>query len=220
MPRRGLFVVFEGIDGSGKSTQVNLLIKHIESVNKYIDILRTHEPWRNSEIKNKLQKDKGSFSDGLKMAELYVKDRVVHTKFLIDPCLKKGIFVICDRYSMSTLAYQWAQGINLNKLLSLHKGKGILIPDVVFLFDLKLSEATKRKKTRGLKADKFEKDKTFIKELIKKYKKLAEMARQGKYHLPFKKIIIINANQSVEKMAENIKKNFDEIYKKLMKNLQ
>lgn len=141
MTKRGLFICIEGIDGAGKSTQVSLLIKHIDGLDKYIDILKTHEPWRSAEIKKKLKEDADAFSDGLKLAELYVEDRINHTREIVNDALGKGTFVICDRYSMSTLAYQWAQGVELEKLLELHKGKGVLIPDLVLVFDLSVEES-------------------------------------------------------------------------------
>lgn len=212
MHKKGLFICIEGIDGAGKSTQTNLLINHIEDLDKYIDVLKTHEPWRNAEIKKKLNEDKDAYSNGLKLAELYALDRAEHTRQLIVPSLRKGIFVIGSRYSMSTLAYQWAQGVELEKLLDLHRGKGILIPDLVLVFDLPVKEAIKRLKTRGTKADKFEKDSEFMKKLIEKYRLLAKMANDREGNLPFGKVVVINANKNIENVHNQIKKAFDEVY--------
>lgn len=210
--KRGLFICIEGIDGAGKSTQVSLLTKHIDDLDKYLDVIKTHEPWKNAEIKQKLNDDKDAYSNGLKLAELYTLDRSEHTKNLIVPSLRRGIFVISSRYSMSTLAYQWAQGIDLQKLLDLHRNRGILIPDLVFLFNLPVKEALKRLKKRGTAKDKFEKDAEFMKKLIEKYIILAKMAKEREGNLPFGKVVVINANQSIEKIHKDIKKAFDEVY--------
>lgn len=213
MVKKGLFIAIEGPDGAGKSTQVRSLIKHIEEKSKYIDVLRTHEPWRSSEIKRKLAEDKDSFSDGLAMAQLYVADRVNHTQELIVPLLNKGIFVISDRYAMSTCAYQWAQGVDVNKLLALHKGKGILIPDLTLVFDVPPGVAFQRRKERGGPADKFELDQTFTVKLVGKYKELVAMAGTPEGKLFGKHVVRIDARQSVEAVSAKIQKAFDMAYK-------
>ena len=212
MVKPGLFICIEGIDGSGKSTQTNLLIQHIEDLDKYIDVLKTHEPWRSKEIKKKLKEDKDVYSNEFKLAELFTLDRAEHTRELIVPSLRKGIFVIGSRYSMSTLAYQWAQGVEFEKLLDLHRGKGILIPDLVLVFDLPVKEALKRLKKRGVAKDKFEKDSEFMKTLIDKYRLLAKMANNKEGNLPFGKVAVINANKSIENVQKQINKVFDEVY--------
>ncbi len=212
MDKKGLFVCIEGIDGSGKSTQTNLLVNHIEDLDKYIDVLKTHEPWRSQEIKKKLKEDKDVYSNQLKLAELFTLDRAEHTQKLIVPSLRRGIFVIGSRYSMSTLAYQWAQGVDLQKLLNLHRGKGILIPDLVLVFDLSVKEALKRLKKRGIAKDKFEKDSEFMKKLIEKYRLLTKMTNDKEGNLPFKRVVLINANQSIKKVRNQVNKAFDEVY--------
>ena len=94
MSEKGLFIVFEGIDGAGSSTHVHKLSEKLEELNKYQDILRTHEPWRSKEIKRRLQEDPEAYSGGLEMAELYVEDRVEHIRKLIRPNLKAGVVVL------------------------------------------------------------------------------------------------------------------------------
>jgi len=138
--KRERFIVFEGIDGAGTSTQLIESVRYLESLDKYQDVLRTHEPWKSGEIKRKLAEDRDAYSDGLKMAELYVQDRIQHTKELVQPILDKGVFVLSDRYSMSTCAYQSTQRVDLNELIKMHDLSRVLVPDITFLlmFLLKL----------------------------------------------------------------------------------
>jgi len=99
-------------------------------------VLRTHEPWKSSEIKRKLETEKDAYSGAEEIAELHVEDRARHTQKLIRPNLRAGAVVLCSRYTLSTCAYQWAQGLSLSKLLEMHEHRGILIPDVTFFLDV------------------------------------------------------------------------------------
>ncbi len=209
--KRGLFIVFEGIDGSGKSTQVNLLIKHIEELDKYIDVLRTHEPWKSKEIKRKLQEDKDAYSGAKEMAQLYVGDRIAHTINLINPNLERGVFVFCDRYSLSTCAYQWTQGAYLEELLKMHKNNGILIPDINFFVDVSANAARERIMVRGGSLEKFERDPDFVTRLITSYRKLVYGSN---FENVFGDITAINGEQTVENVALDIRNSFLEIYDK------
>lgn len=127
---RGMFIVFEGVDGSGEDTQLDILYKKIKSRDKYQDALATHEPWKNSEIKKRLKEDKDAYSAPEEMADLYIGDRTDHSYTLIKPNLDAGVIVLCSRYKMSTCAFQPAQGMSLDKLLKMHEHRGILVPDV------------------------------------------------------------------------------------------
>ncbi len=154
--KRGMFIVLEGIDGSGKETQMFELARHIKAKNKYQDVILTHEPWRNLEIKRKLKEDKDAYSDSYKMAELYIKDRTEHVRELISPNLEKGAVVLCGRYMMSTCAYQWTQGANLDKLFEMHEGKGIILPDLTFFVYISAEIAQQRRAKRAEEKEKFE----------------------------------------------------------------
>ena len=216
MKKRGMFIVFEGIDGSGKSTQLFRLMEHLESRNKYHDFLRTHEPWDNEEINKKLAEDKDAYSDADKMAELFVHDRIVHSNVIVSPNLEKKVFVLCDRYSMSTCAYQWAQGVDLNKLIEMHKDYSILTPDITFFLDVSVEIAQQRiaKRAGGLK-EKFE-DWEFQKKVLDSYHAIIKMAHEKEYL--FGKVKKINGRGFVEKVAERIKDAFEPVYEE-WKNL-
>src|SRR3989344_253148 len=98
---KGLFVVFEGIDGSGKTSQIERLARHIRAKNKYQDLLLTREPtWRAAELREKLQGDGDAFSDGERMAYLFVQDRKSHSGEQIALAVLERTVVLCDRYAM------------------------------------------------------------------------------------------------------------------------
>ena len=118
MVKKGIFLVFEGIDGAGTSSQLIRLMGHIEDKNKYQDVLRTHEPWKNEEIKKRLREEKDAYSHVKIMSKLFVNDRIIHSFNLIEPNIKLGVLVLCDRYSMSTCAYQTAQGADMDELIT------------------------------------------------------------------------------------------------------
>lgn len=207
--KRGLFIDFEGIDGSGTSTHVHELTRRIEVLDKYQDVLRTHEPWKNPEIKWKLQKERDPYSGPKEMAELYIDDRTKHTQ-LIDACLKEEVFVLCSRYKMSTCAFQWASGVSLRELIKMHENRGILTPDLTFFLDIPREVAQERTKKRR-EREKFERDAQFIDKVIENYRTLAHCS----YDKPelFGKVIIVNGNNPTQEVADDIYRNFLPLYK-------
>lgn len=206
--KRGMFVVFEGIDGSGKGTQIINLAGHIKSLDKYRDIILTHEPWRSEEIKIKLREDKEAYSEGIKMAGLYVNDRINHSEE-INSRLDEGYFVLCDRYKLSTCAYQWTQGVDLYRLLKMHEDARILTPDLNIFLDVSAKTALERTAQRDYK-EKFE-DWKFQKNLIAHYHSL--ISRRDAKSL-FGEIINVNGRDSVKGVAEKIGSSFDSFYGK------
>jgi len=208
--KKGLFVVFEGIDGSGTSTHVHELTRKIENLDKYRDVLRTHEPWRNSEIKRKLQNDKDAYSEPEEMANLYIGDRTEHSYLLIRPNLDARVIVLCSRYKMSTCAFQQAQGMPLDKLLSLHENRGILTPDLTFFLDVPIEVAQGRLRER-MSREKFEGDKSFINKVVNNYNKLVDLSQKNLYH--FGGVVRINGNRPTEEVASDIYEKFLTLYK-------
>jgi dTMP kinase len=172
--------------------------------------LETHEPWKSAEIKKKLLEENDAFSGGPLMAQLYVNDRIQHTKMLILPVLQAEGIVISDRYKMSTCAYQWTQGVPLHYLMELHDNPDIITPDLVIYVDVNEEIATKRRSFRPHQKEKFERDQKFLQNTIENYRKLVSIAHQDEKL--FGKVVVIDGSKSVEEVHESVKLVFDNIY--------
>lgn len=116
---KGLFIVMEGLDGSGKSTQTQLLFKYLKQ--KCKEVIFTFEPTDGPV--GKLLKENYLRQKNMPLVDafLFSADRDEHVKEVILPALDQGKIVICDRYKYSTLAYQQTQGLNLSWLIELNK---------------------------------------------------------------------------------------------------
>ena len=143
------FISFEGIDGSGKSTQAKLLIEKLNS--KSIETCFVREPGgtkMSEEIRNILLDDKAEEMSSRTEALLMCASRAQLTKNIIMPELKSGKWVIADRYSDSTLAYQGGgRGIDLDWLVKLNEFATFGIqPDVTFYIDVDSDIGFQRRK--------------------------------------------------------------------------
>lgn len=204
--KRGLFVTFEGIDGCGKSTQVWKLAKYISNLSKYNHIFVTREPYKNQDIRKILQEDSDPYSQGRKLAKMFVTDRRVHAEEIIIPNLERECHVISDRYDLSTLAYQQTQGVQLRELINMHRG--IIKPNLTFIVDVPAEIAIERMKKDNERnvEQKFEKQIEFIEKLRQNYLALQKQ-------LPERRIIIIDGTPSVEDIFEKqIKPAFDKLW--------
>lgn len=115
----GLFIVFEGIDGSGKSTQIRLLADVLKKHG--LPVIETYEPTRGQfgQKIRALYTDRSTVSSEEEL-ELFIKDRHEHIEKLIAPSLAKGTIVLCDRYFLSSAAYQGAAGLDPDDIISRH----------------------------------------------------------------------------------------------------
>jgi dTMP kinase len=207
--KRGLFIVFEGVDGSGTSTQAHKLNEKIKKLDKYQDVLETHEPWKNNEIKRKLQEDKDAYLAPLETAELYIGDRTDHSYVLIKPNLDAGVIVLCVRYKMSTYSFQQAQGIDIHRLIKMHNNRGILTPDITFFIDVPREVAEDRTRKRG-QLEKFERNSEFVEKAIRNYKELAILSEDNPELLG--RVIRIDGNHSIDEVAADIYLEFLKVY--------
>lgn len=155
---QGKFITLEGIEGSGKSTN----LENVKSIlDQYkIDYVLTREPGGGplGPYLRKLLLDKDqSISPSVEML-LMMADRKDHVDNLINPNLDKGIWVISDRYLDSTIAYQGGgRQLDINLITSLSASLKLPTPDFTLLFDLPVDVALERAKERS-ELDRFERE--------------------------------------------------------------
>ena len=195
---RGLFITFEGIDGCGKSTQIDLLTKHFTKQKK--PVVKTEEPGGtagSNEIRKILLRENNFQWSVETEALLFMAARIDHVEKVIKPSIKDNKIVICDRFMDSTLVYQGMRSPKA-KQLSLKLFELIEInPDITFLIDMEPEIALNRALSRATEEDRFEKyGINFQHKLRKNFLDIA-------YKHP-DRIKIINGNQSPEDVAAQI----------------
>ena len=168
MSVRGLFIVLEGIDGSGKTTLRDGICNSLK--NNGFEAIPTAEP-TNEKIGRFLRD--GGTDNQLAEALLFVADRACHTDDIKEK-LERGISVVCDRYYASTLAYQSAGsgGPDYDLLVTLNE-LATIEPDITFLLDIDPEKGLSRVDDRGEERSKFEKLE-FQKRVRAKYLEIAE----------------------------------------------
>ncbi|WP_455364109.1 dTMP kinase [[Eubacterium] cellulosolvens] len=191
MPKRkdGFFIVIEGVDGSGKSLHSRLL--HQELIRRGEHVTLTAEPSRGEVgefIKYLIRERKKS--QPIVETLLFTADRLEHLESEIEPSLKDGFIVVCDRYYYSTFAYQGAQGVDIDWIIKLNSFARK--PDLAFYLDIPPDIALQRIK----------KERTFFEMnlLLKKVRT---------YYLSFVKsgeLILINSNRSIAEVKNQILK--------------
>jgi len=146
----GKLITFEGIDGSGKSTQIQLLEAEFEKMGITYQTFREPGGTSFSEKIREILLDKDNielYSNAESL--LFAAARAQLTAEQIKPAITKGEFVICDRFTDSTIAYQgYGRGLNINNLELINTiATAGLIPDITFILDIDPQKATERLKT-------------------------------------------------------------------------
>lgn len=194
---KGLFITFEGADGSGKTTQLNLVKGFLEK--EGYDVVVTREPGAlelGQKIRNILLHYEGVVADRCEMF-LFLADRAQHVDTFIKPSIQDGKVVLCDRYIDSTVAYQGygrEQDIQLLKDLN-NIAVNSLKPDLTLLFDVSTETAQQRV---GREKDRLESSGLdFHRRVRNGYLELQKEEPN--------RIKLINANNSIENVYEQTK---------------
>ena len=196
---RGKFITFEGIDGSGKSTQLEILANGLRS--RGTDVLTTREPGGTSLGRKLREVFLESEESVTPLAELllFAADRAQHVEYLIKPALEAGRTVISDRYADATAAYQGAgRGFpvtTIHKVIELATGG--LRPDLTLFFDLPIETALARTRGRGEKGNRMDQESAeFYTRVREEYLAIAESEPER-----FK---VVNADGGVEEVSARV----------------
>ena len=148
-----MFIVFEGIDGTGKSTQVDLLAEALR--NKGCEVITSKEPTDGPAGTTLRQSASSGRLSPQEELDLFHIDRKEHVETLINPALARGATVILDRYYFSTMAYQGARGFDPAEIRKINEAFAPT-PDYVFILELDLDTALSRIGIRDGEANEFE----------------------------------------------------------------
>lgn len=192
--KKSLFIVFEGLDGAGTTTQVELLAGYLRNEKPEQKILITKEPTNNiigGLIRGCLTGDWKTTPDGLQL--LFAADRAHHLSQAIEPALRDYYIVICDRYYLSSIAYgsidcdrEWIYKIN----------RKFRRPDLTFLIDVTAETAMERMKKIRYNVELFER-KAILEKVRKNY--LQAAAKE-------KNLYVINGEEIITRVRDDINK--------------
>jgi len=148
-----MFIVFEGIDGTGKSTQVQRLAEALRAQGR--EVITSKEPTDGPHGKRLRDSAETGRLSPQEELDLFHQDRLEHVEGLIKPALARGQTVILDRYFFSTMAYQGVRGFDPLEIRRLNEEFAPL-PDLVFILELDLETALERIGVRDGQANQFE----------------------------------------------------------------
>ena len=201
--KKGLFIVFEGGEGTGKTTAIESIYDWIQE--KDLKCIKTREPGGikiSEEIRQVILDKDNTKMDGRTEALLYAAARRQHLVEKVIPAINEGYVVLCDRFIDSSLAYQgFARGLGIDEVMSINKfAIGEYMPDLSILFDLEPKIGLERISTSGERE---------INRLDLEKIDFHEKVREG-YNKVYKenrhRIVKINAEQSKENVLKEIKK--------------
>ena len=195
-----MFITFEGLDFSGKTTQATLLDQRLEQNGHNVVFLREPGGTNISERIRSILLDRNHASmDQATELLLFSASRAQLVSEVILPALKKGKVVICDRFSDSTVAYQgWGRGLNIDAVKSINKVATFgLLPDLTFLIDLSLEDVWTRMKHVGAAKDRLERS----------GQEFYERVRDGYLdaaNVEPRRFVVLDGSRSVEQIHEQV----------------
>lgn len=193
---QGLFITFEGPDGCGKTTQMKLLAEYFEKKGK--EVVLTREPGGKGlgeKVREILLNYDGKVSDRCE-SFLFLADRAQNIDIIVNPAVKEGKIVLCDRHIDSTVAYQgYGRGLNIDRINMLNNlatnGKK---PDLTLVFDVDVETSMKRV---GKEKDRMESAGIDFHNRVRKG--YLELAKQEP-----KRIKVLDATKSIEEIHKDV----------------
>jgi len=208
-----LFISFEGIDKSGKSTQISLLVDYLKK--KKYKVVQTCEPGGTElgkEIEKILLETSTKQISGLGELFLYLADRAEHVKKIIKPALEKDKIVVSDRFADATVAYQgYGRRLNVDWIEKLNRRvTQDILPELTFLLDIDPYLARTRSKKKE-KKDRIENEEiTFHQRVRQGYLEIARLYPE--------RVKIINGQESIEEIHLRIRRMVSE-YLQILREL-
>ncbi|MBP6940148.1 MAG: dTMP kinase [Syntrophorhabdaceae bacterium] len=203
-----MLITFEGIEGSGKTTQIELLYHHLKQAGH--DVIKTREPGGTAfgEALRKIFLHESLNVLPLSELMIFMAMRAQHVEELILPALKNGKVVLCDRFVDASYAYQgYGRGIDLGIIETLNRlvTKGVR-PNLTILLDCTAKKGLKRKAAFNNVMDRFEKeDLAFHRRIKDAYLKLSREEP--------KRFLVIDGTESIENIEALIRKNVENLLK-------
>lgn len=198
---RGIFITFEGPDGSGKTTQINLLKEFLEANGHNVLIVREPGGTKIGEkIREVILDNDNKNMNSICEAMLYAASRAQLTHEVIEPALNEGTMVIADRFVDSSVVYQGnARGLGAKMITDInHYATDGLVPDITFLLKLSAEEGIRRK-FKQKKLDRMENESMqFHNKVIEGYERL-----EGSDN----RIITLNAEKPIDELQKDIRDN-------------
>lgn len=198
MKNKGLFITFEGIDGCGKTTQLNLLAEYLKQ--KGLEVVITREPGATGlgkKLREILLNYDGEVSPNCE-SFLFLADRAQHIDTLVKPSIEAGKIVLCDRHTDSTVAYQgYGRGLDLERIKMLNNlATSGIKPDLTFVFDIDVKTGQSRV---GKTKDRMESAGIdFHNKVRNGYLEIAKQEPE--------RVKVINSNDNIENIFEQVKK--------------
>lgn len=188
MKNEGYFIVFEGIDGGGKSTQIKMLAEFFKQQSYAVELhMEPTEASIGSLLWDYMRSKDRSF-DPETEALLFAADRIEHGK-IIQKALEENKVIISDRYLHSSLAYQGAAGVDIDWMKSLNRHA--LKPDLVILLDIDPDKSLERVSDRARTV--FEEN-VYLKDVRTEYLKYAVLGE----------LVVVDAGQSIEAVHKDV----------------
>ncbi|WP_136797971.1 dTMP kinase [Desulfosediminicola ganghwensis] len=186
----GRLIVFEGIDGTGKTTQIPLLADYLTNLGHKVQVTREPTTGQYGQKIRELYVQRTSVSREEEL-QLFIADRREHIEQLVMPALEKGEIVLCDRYYLSTAAYQGANGFDPMEIIKLNQFAPE--PDIALIFEVSVDTSLERiTNGRGEQLNDFEQEES-----------LTRVSRIfSELDLPF--IRRINAEKPIEEVHRSV----------------